>query len=300
MTKDDFKLCSLLVLWLLFILSEKYSVQSYFEYENTYKKNSINRRIENSWKIRKAITLNTNIGKVFAMSPALMQTCSDGSTPPAPPSYDCSEYFTTGDTGDVAGNTEFDAELDASSKLSIVSNKLVFSADTSGISGYVSETTCTSNSDTEITIKGTVEFSDITGVDDGITYYTACEIYDDANTQAQVQLRFLAVSGNVATYKIVFYHDGGTQSGNTVTMTGIAADTSYNYVLHWRKNLTTGGASVTVGEWETSTTSYTQDNDGKNGGGTIRHGGCANYWGDGTTDITVLLDLFEVYKSDAR
>ena len=116
----------------------------------------------------------------------IIQGRRDVSSPPS--SADCYEFFDTSDTGDVDGNTEFDSEVDDSSKVSIVSGELVLDVGTPSTAMYVIESTCVSDSDTELTIKGKIKFDDVTGVDDGIGYIVPVVIYDDADAQVQMAL----------------------------------------------------------------------------------------------------------------
>ena len=209
---------------------------------------------------------------------------------------DCSEYFPAGDNGDVAGNSNFDAETDVNTKLSIASNEMVFDAGTSSQVGYVIETSCVADSDLEYTIKFTIEADDILDVDDGTSYMQILTIRSDG-TEEQAYVRIKCVDGDITTYTSTLNYDGGAIDGNVVTMTGLAADTSYQCYAYFKKNATTGEFSFKIGAWAEST-SGAQDNDGKEGGGTIRLGGIDHYWGDGATDTFLKFDNFEVYKSD--
>ena len=211
----------------------------------------------------------------------------------------CTESFDVGDRADVTDGTNLEAETDVGSILNIVSNRLEFDLATSGTVAHGDETSCYADSDLEHTETGTLTFDDITNVDNGTSYVAVMSIYDDANSQAQAEIRIKCSGGNIYSIEGVFYHDGGTSYTNTVVMTGVAADTAYNFLFYWKKDASTGGAYFKLGAWSPATTAFNQDNSLKNGGGTVRFGG-DNYLGDGTTDTNLYYDTIKHYKSDER
>lgn len=229
---------------------------------------------------------------------ALVSSSVTNNTPSGSP--DCSEPFTTGDTGSVADNTGFEAEYDPNSKLSIASNQMVADVGTNNQVSYVTETSCTADSDTELSIKFKITFDDILDVDNGTSYCEIIDLFDDANAQVQARVRIDCSSGDITSYRVIFSYAGGTSTSSSVTMTGLAADTQYDGIFYWKKNASTGGASIKIGAWDASATAFNQDNSSLNGGGTIKFGAIDHYWGDGTTDTNIRFDDFEVYMSDQR
>ncbi|KKL58085.1 hypothetical protein LCGC14_2228930 [marine sediment metagenome] len=213
---------------------------------------------------------------------------------------DCTEDFNTANTADVAGNTNFDSEVDAGGKLSIVSNKMNYSADTQGQDSYVNETSCTANSDTELTIKFDIEFDTVLDVGSANDDCNVLSIYDDANTERQGFLRFLVdASGDIDGYQCIFDDDAGTEFTPEIATAGIAVDTEYAVIVYIKAGAT-GGISCKVGPWAESNTGFNDDASGKNGLGTERLGADNNDWGDGANDANLKWDNFEIWKSDQR
>jgi len=207
------------------------------------------------------------------------------------------EPFTTANTDDVDGNTMFDAELDNSADVNVLDNELTLFAETYATNFYIAEQTLSDVS--ELTIKFTVEFSDITGVDNGTSVYTFMRL--EANgSEDQVDIIFQASGGNFSTALAKFYYDGGDVSTSTIDMSGFSIDTSYDFVLYWIKDASAGGVSLKIGAGAAVTTGFNEDNSGKDGVGDIKIGGISNFWGDGTDDMTFTVDDFEIYLCDAR
>lgn len=212
-------------------------------------------------------------------------------------SPDCSETFTIsgGDKDDVDGNSMFDLETDASSRLVIndTDDVLKYSAEDTTV-GYVRETSCFSNA-AEVTIKFKIRFDDITGVDDG-TSYVKVAITETSGSSTLGQLRIICASGNVAAFRV---HDAVEGWGDEVTMTGVAADTWYDAYLYTKDDASAGGSAAKIGAWTESTSGLATD--------TSAHdidqfalGGFECGWGDGETDTHIDFDNVEVYTSDQR
>jgi len=225
---------------------------------------------------------------------AVIAAMSAGGVPP-----DCSETFTTGDTDDVDGNSSFDAESDSASLLQITSGKLRANVGTNGQNSYVSETSCLADSDTEYTIKGTIEFEDIVDIDDFNSTNIIVNIKPDSVIGDSAYVYLAASGGDIYSYYVVLI-TAGSETGNTVVMSGLAADTAYDFVLYYKKDASVGEAYFKIGAWDASTTGGNDDNSSIAGGGTFRIGAVVHYWGDGTTDTFIKYDDFEYYKSDQR
>lgn len=213
-------------------------------------------------------------------------------------SPECSEDFSGGSQPEasVAANSMFESETDASGKLSMTSNKLYFVADTDGTDGYVIESSCVDN-ESEVTIKFTIEFDDIENIADGVKQTVIITLYDNTPADYVGKAVFQTnASGHLDNYMV--FRDGETAT--SVSMTGVAADTSYDCVFYWLKDASAGGASFKCGAWNASTTGFNDDTSGETGVGYMRFGGADNSFGGGSTDTTIKFDDFEIYHSDQR
>ena len=205
-----------------------------------------------------------------------------------------SEDFTTADTGDVAGNTDFDSETDAASLLSIVSNEMVVDVGTNASSSYVTESWV---NEAGSTVKFKIKFADILAVDNGTSSTVIANINNSAGTRVG-QLKIFAAATNIASYRAV--RGANVEDGNSVTMTGLTADTWYDAVAYTAVDATTGGISFQIGAWDESNTGFNDDNSAGTGVGQLQIGCTYNGWGDGTTDTTILYDDVEIYSGDRR
>jgi len=221
--------------------------------------------------------------------------------------HTCCEEFTTGDTSDVAGNTIFDSETDANSKLSISSNKLAYSAGVSAQNGYVDiASSCDSiSAETEMTAHFKVTFDDITDIDGAAGSCTVLRFFNGSDHVLSFTFKTDA-NGDLVTYtcSLIRQNSGGAcaediEYTSDRSMTGVAADTEYDAYVYWSADASTGGVECKVGSWTAvntgmndDTSTCTVDN--------VRFGGVSNSWGDGTTDTNIRFDSFYIDKSDTR
>lgn len=234
-----------------------------------------------------------------AASPTFLGLATEGSAP----SYLFFEDFNTDDTGDVAGNTDFDTEFDASSRLSILSNKLKFDAADINVNGYV-------RSDQnyqidEFTIIYKVTFDDVLEVaEQAGRYMHLCRSYMADNAQ-NTSFSF----GCTSSRDIVLIHALGVNDdeSNTADTTVIspAADTEYSAYIYAKRATTVDSNDgivehgVYIGSWKKATVS-TLDNNGKFPMDYFQFGGVSNGFGSGTTDTNLFFDDVTLYEGDQR
>jgi hypothetical protein len=209
-------------------------------------------------------------------------------------SPDFSDDFNRADSGTVGG-TIWASETDASSKLSIVSNQLSYSADTSGTTGYVTLNV----SSAIVTVKFKMAISAITGVASGVCTYSPCRIY---NAGAASPLAMLNINGNADIFNYGAVRGNFAESASTVNFTSpsLGAGTQYDCYLLVVNSATVGGAACKIGTWAESSTGFNDDTSALGNAAIIRFGGVSNQFGSGANDPTITFDDFQVYYSDAR
>ena len=207
------------------------------------------------------------------------------------------EPFTTANTDDVDGNTMFDAEYDFNSICNILDNELTLLIETNSTLVYLKEEGPDNVS--EITVKYTIEFSDVAGIDDGTSILRHIKLEDNSGVD-QAYIVFQASGGNLSTAYGTLIHDGGSVNTSTIDISGLAVDTKCDVVIYWKKDASAGGLSLKVGAAAAVDTGFNEDNHLKDGVGSVFIGATEHYWGDGANDTTMTVDDFEIYLCDAR
>ena len=206
---------------------------------------------------------------------------------------DSCEDFDTGDTADVAGNTNFDSETDASNKVDIYSNEMRFYADTNGVTGDARETDCFS-SNTEVTVKFILRLDDIVDIDNQENTIWILRLRDSDSQVAKLVL-VTDAGGDLVSYRCE--GNDGAETSAEITMTGVAADTDYAAYLYYKEDASVGEVACKIGSWtEGSTGAY--DNSADDGIAFASIGGWFTAWGDGGTDTHIIFDDFEIFFSD--
>ena len=205
---------------------------------------------------------------------------------------DCCEDFDIPDTSDLLTDTNFDADS-GGIRLDIYGYELRYDAQTTA-ADYVKETTCLS-SPTEITIKFTVEFEDVVDIDNVDDRLRVLNIWDSDTEVAYFQFQTDA-GGDLLYYRC--YGVTTATTSNTITMTGVAADTKYTVYVYYLEGAS-GEVSCIVnpGTWAEATTGAI--NNAADDGITKAYlGVLVAEWGDGGTDTFVYFDNFEIFLGD--